>query len=105
MQIIKKLLYLLTPKEQRNASLLMIMVIGMAFLDMLGVASILPFTTVMSNPDLIESNIFLNKAFKTAEIFGVETKQDFIFILGILVFIMLIVSLVFKAITPCPPLL
>ena len=99
MQIIKKLLYLLTPKEQRNASLLMIMVLGMAFLDMLGVASILPFTTVMSNPDLIESNIFLNKAFKTAETFGVETKQDFIFILGILVFIMLIVSLVFKAIT------
>ena len=99
MQIIKKLLYLLTPKEQRNASLLMIMVLGMAFLDMLGVASILPFTTVLSNPDLIESNILLNKAFKTAKTFGVETKQDFIFIFGILVFIVLIVSLVFKALT------
>ena len=99
MQIIKKLLYLLTPKEQRNASLLMIMVLGMAFLDMLGVASILPFTTVLSNPDLIDSNIFLNKAFITAKTFGVETKQDFIFILGILVFIVLIVSLVFKALT------
>ena len=60
----------------------MIMVIRYGLLDMLGVASILPFTTVLSNPDLIESNIFLNKAFKTAEAFGVETKQDF-FILGI----------------------
>ena len=35
----------------------------MAFLDMLGVASILPFIAVLSNPQIIETNNFLNHLF------------------------------------------
>ena len=47
MQIFKKLLSLLTPSERKRAGVLMGMILVMAFLDMLGVASILPFMAAL----------------------------------------------------------
>ena len=66
---------------------------------MIGVASILPFITVLINPEIIESNIFLNFMYQKSNIFGVETSQQFLFALGILVFIILVISITFKALT------
>ena len=99
MKTLIKLLSLLTPHEQKRAGLLLIMMIIMALLDMIGVASILPFMSVLTNPDIVETNIFLNKLFNISNIFGVENNQDFLFALGILVFIILVTSLIFKALT------
>lgn len=99
MQIFKKLIFFLTPKERLNGLLLLIMTLIMALLDMIGVASILPFVAVLSNPGLIESNIFLNNFFQISKIFGVENNKQFLFILGIVVFTLLIVSLSFKSLT------
>ena len=42
MQTFKKLIFLLSSFERKQVSLLLIMVIIMAFIDMVGVASILP---------------------------------------------------------------
>ena len=99
MQTIKKLLFLLSLRERKQAFLLLMMIIFMAFLDMLGVASILPFIAVLTNPDLISSNIILNKVYQTSKIFGVTNSNQFLFFLGIILFILLIVSLSFKALT------
>ena len=99
MQIFKKLLYFLTPLEKKRASLLLIMIIIMAFIDMLGVASILPFMAVLTNPSLIETNSFLSSMFQATSAIGIKTTQEFIFLLGVLVFIFLIFSLSFKAFT------
>lgn len=99
MQNIKKLLYLLSSHERRRAILLLGMILFMAFLDMLGVASIMPFIAVLTNQELIETNEILNTAYKTLSVFGVETNQQFLFVLGIFVFILLIISLAFKALT------
>ena len=96
MQILKKLLFLLGPYERKQAGLLLIMIILMASLDMIGVASILPFVSVLTNPNLIETNDALNFMFQTSSIFGVKTNQQFLFALGILVFLLLIISLTFK---------
>ncbi len=63
MKIIKKFLYLLSHQERKRAYLLMVMILIMALLDMLGVASIMPFIAVLSNPELIETNVMLNKMF------------------------------------------
>jgi len=71
----------------------------MAFLDMIGVASILPFVAVLSNPDIIETNTHLNLAFTISKDFGIETKQNFLIFLGVAVFILLIFSIAFKALT------
>ena len=57
MSIIKNFLYLLTSNEQKRAGLLMFMILIMALLEMIGVASILPFMSVLTNPSIINKNI------------------------------------------------
>tara|TARA_Y100000389_G_scaffold191381_1_gene217490 strand:+ start:1743 stop:3527 length:1785 start_codon:yes stop_codon:yes gene_type:complete len=99
MQTFKKLIFLLTPNERKRAGLLMIMILIMSLLDMTGVASILPFMAVLTNPSLIETNSILNYIFESSSIFGVENNQQFIFALGVLVFLVLVISLSFKALT------
>ena len=95
----KKLLFLLTPHEIRLSGLLLFMILIMALLDVIGIASILPFMAVLTNPGLIETNKILNFMFQTSKIFGVENDQQFLFALGLLVFLLLVFSLTFKALT------
>ncbi len=99
MLTLKKLLALLTPSERKRAGVLMGMILIMAFLDMLGVVSILPFMAVLANPELVETNTLLNTAFQAAGTLGIHTPEQFLFALGILVFLLLITSLAFKALT------
>ena len=99
MSTFRKLLFLLTTKERKQAIILLIMILIMALLDMIGVASILPFMTVLSNPEIIETNIIFQKIFSFLKIFNNETNQDFLFAFGLIVFLTLITSLFFKALT------
>ena len=99
MKTLKKLLFLLSAQERKNAFLLLIMILIMAFLDMLGVASIMPFIAVLSNTSLIETNYILNFLFQASGTFGVETNEQFLFFLGVLIFVFLVISLTFKALT------
>jgi ABC-type multidrug transport system fused ATPase/permease subunit len=68
----------------------------MALLDMIGVAFILPFMTVLANPSLIETNSILNTMFKISNIFGVENNQQFFFFLAGFLFVLTVSSLAFK---------
>jgi len=99
MQFFKKLLFFLSPHEQKHAGVLLIMIIIMALLEMIGVASILPFMAVLTNPNIIETNNILSTMFQISGRFGVETNRDFLIFLGTLVFLTLIISLTFKAFT------
>ncbi|WP_440650542.1 ABC transporter ATP-binding protein [Candidatus Pelagibacter sp. HIMB1495] len=71
----------------------------MSLLDMIGVASIMPFMTVLTNPTLIETNSILNILFKFFEKFGFQSNQEFLFVFGLMVFILLVFSISFKALT------
>ncbi len=99
METIKKLLDLLTPSELERAGVLMGMILVMALLDMLGVASILPFIAVLANPSLVETNPMLSWGYKFSANLGVASIEQFLFLLGLLVFILLVSSLTFKALT------
>lgn len=99
MHTLKKLLFLLTSHERKWAGLLFVMIVIMAFLEMVNIASILPFMAVLTNPDLIETNVILKIMFQNLNSFGVENNQQFLFILGGLVFLLLILSIIFKAFT------
>lgn len=99
MNTVKKIFFILSPRERKNAGLLMILILIMALLDMIGVASILPFMAVLTNPEIIETNIILSKMFQASAIFKIETSQQFVFGLGVLVFVLLVISLSFKALT------
>ena len=99
MHVFKKLIFLLTSSERKKAILLFGMILVMALLDLLGVASIMPFMAVLTNPDIIETNKILKIAFEVSGDFGIENKEQFIFLIGILVFFILVFSLAFKALT------
>lgn len=94
MSTLKKLLSLLTKQERKRLILLIGMTMIMALLDMVGMASIMPFMSVLANPQLVESNFFLNTAYKTLDFVDPTT---FLFFLGLVAFTLLIVSLTFKA--------
>ena len=81
------------------SALLILMILIMALLDMVGVASIIPFIAVVTNPDLVEANVILKYLFETSKKFGVENIQQFLVVLGGLVFLILVFSLTFKAFT------
>ena len=64
MKTFKKLIFLLTANERKKAVILLVIIAIMALLDMIGVASILPFMAVLTNPSLIETNSILNNVFQ-----------------------------------------
>lgn len=97
MQTLKKVLFLLTPQERKRAGLLLIMILIMAILDTIGVASIMPFIAVLTNPEIVESNFLLGIMYNKSKFFGVENIEEFIILLGFLVFFVLIISLTFKS--------
>lgn len=96
MQTLKKLLDLLTPHERRRAAMLLGMILGMSFLDTFGVASIIPFMAVLANPEMVETNALLNAAYTRL---GFSDPRAFLLALGQLVFVLLVASLAFKAVT------
>jgi len=98
-KIIKKIFELLTPEERKKSYLLFVLILTMALLDTLGIASIFPFMSLLTNPELIETNILLNNLYTVAVKFGVNNVDDFILILGVLTFVLLILSLSVKALT------
>jgi ABC-type multidrug transport system fused ATPase/permease subunit len=94
--IVRKVSDLLSAKERKKALLLLGLIIVMAFLDMIGVASIMPFMAVLAKPELVESNRILAQAYA---MLGFSNKNKFMFVLGVAVFVMLILSIAFKAFT------
>ncbi len=99
MKTLDKLIFLLPPKDRHQLIFLFIMVLFMAFFEMIGVVSILPFIAVLTNPEVIETNGILIYIFSLSNFFGVETNTQFLYFLGILVMIMLLISLSLKAFT------
>ena len=79
MNIIRKLIYLLSSHQKKRAIIIVAMTVIMAFIDMLGVASIMPFIALLTNPQLIETNFILNLLYDYSFSFGIENQHQFIF--------------------------
>ena len=99
MQNIKKISYLLSSEERLRVIFLLFMILIMALIDMLGIASIMPFIAILANPELIETNTILNSMYEIATNFGIKTEKRFLFAMGVVVFLLLITSISFKALT------
>ena len=99
MQNIKKISYLLSSEERLRVIFLLFMILIMALIDMLGIASIMPFIAILANPELIETNTILNSMYEIANNFGIKTEKRFLFAMGVVVFLLLITSISFKALT------
>jgi len=96
MNIYQKLYNLLSPREKKRAILLIILTLIMGLIDALGAASIMPFMSLIGNPQIIESSRLLQFLQKIS---GIEAYEDFTFFIGICVFLILVFSLSLKTIT------
>jgi ABC-type bacteriocin/lantibiotic exporter with double-glycine peptidase domain len=96
MNPLRKILDLLSPQERRRALLLLVLILVMTLLDMLGVVSIMPFMSVLSNPEVIQTNAYLKAIYYAL---GFTDSRKFLFFLGMVVFVLLVVSIIFKALT------
>jgi ABC-type multidrug transport system fused ATPase/permease subunit len=99
MNTFKKILDLLDRNEKKQALLIIFLILIMTIFDMIGMASILPFVTLLTNPQLIETNYFLKELFLSSKVMGVSNIQEFLILIGFVVFFLLIISLSLRAFT------
>ena len=95
MNKIKKLYALLTIRERKHACYLLVLTLVTSILDVIGVASILPFMAVLSNPRLVSENPVFAFAYT---MLGYDSYPKFLFAIGATVFLLLLISLALKAI-------
>jgi ATP-binding cassette, subfamily B, bacterial PglK len=95
-EILRKLRDLLDRRERRNAVLLLGLMLVMGLVEALGVASIMPFVAVLSNPQLIESNSYLSAVYKGL---GFADRSAFLIFLATLAFIVVVGRIALTALT------
>ena len=93
-----KVFDILSYQEKKQFIVLFILILFSTLLDMLGFASVLPFVTALSKPELIETNFVLNNIYNIFINLGFEGKKNFFFFLGILVFFLIVTSIFLRTI-------
>ncbi|WP_018140855.1 ABC transporter ATP-binding protein [Thioalkalivibrio sp. ALJ7] len=91
---IRKLHALLDAPGRRRAYLMLVLIVALAFVEMVGVASIMPFVMVLANPEVVETNRHLNAVYTAL---GFESTDRFMFFLGIVMMLALLTTITFKA--------
>lgn len=99
MNSICKILELLQPDERRKGLNVLLLVFGLALLETLGVASVMPFLAVLSNPDVVFENTYLFWFYKLSATFGVVTVDSYQMMLGFLAFLSIVVSAIYRIAT------
>jgi ATP-binding cassette, subfamily B, bacterial PglK len=93
-KMLPKLFVLLTPRERLQVYLLCAGSVVAAVFDVVGVVSIVPFIAVVANPDIIDTNHWLNLAYTSL---GFESANRFLVFLGTGVLGLLIANNLFRA--------
>ncbi|WP_018872908.1 ABC transporter ATP-binding protein [Thioalkalivibrio sp. ALJ16] len=91
---IRKLHALLDAPGRRRAYLMLLLIVALAFVEMVGVASIMPFVMVLANPEVVETNRHLNALYTGL---GFESTDRFMFFLGVAMMLALLTTITFKA--------
>jgi ABC-type bacteriocin/lantibiotic exporter with double-glycine peptidase domain len=95
-RIFNKLKSLLSASEKRRALMVFLLMLGTAFLEMIGVASIMPFVAVLADPQAVQKYEYLRLAY---EVIGLPDVKSFLILLGIAVLLLFVFSLGLKAFT------
>jgi ABC-type multidrug transport system fused ATPase/permease subunit len=74
-----KLFLILNQRQKRDFFILQSMMLSTAIAELIGIASILPFISVASSPELIQSNQYLAKLYN---FFGAPPGKDFLLFIG-----------------------
>jgi ABC-type multidrug transport system fused ATPase/permease subunit len=90
LEAVKKLFLLLNPRERRRFYAVVLLAIVSGLFEMLGVASVLPFLAVLSDPGQIERNATLHRLYDGL---GFAAPQGFMIFLGFGVLALVLTSL------------
>lgn len=93
---LKKLWEILSALDKQKFFYVLMLIMGMAFIESAGVISIMPFLAVLSNPDVIESTYYLKLIYS---MLGISNKESFILYLGFFSLTIVIFSTFFKIVT------
>lgn len=85
---------LLDRRERRGFVILILLTIGMGVFEMIGVAAILPFLSLLNDPSLIETNRVVRTF---AALTGQEDPQQVTFLFGIGVLVLLVLGTLVRA--------
>ena len=86
---LRKLVTLLTDRERRRGAIVVVMMIAMAGFEVAGIASVMPFLTVLGDPGMIERNAYLSDVYNAL---GFENHRDFLIALALFGLGVLVVS-------------
>jgi len=92
----RKIFDLLDRRERYRFVLLLGMILVMSLLEVAGVASIIPFLAVLSDPQMIHETPYLQVAYDGL---GFQSDRAFLLFLGGIVFGVVVFGLAFKAVT------
>lgn len=96
LKVIKQLFSLLTEKQLKQFYILQVLVIIMAFTELLGIASIAPFMALVGDISILETNSIFAKLYQLS---GLNNPTDFLFYAGVTVLIMLTFSTIVSMFT------
>jgi ATP-binding cassette, subfamily B, bacterial PglK len=92
----KKLVALLSRRERLQLGLLFVAVLGVAVLELASVGAVLPFLTMAANPAVIETDSRFAWAYEWS---GATSPENFLVVLGICAFLILLTSNAWMAAT------
>ncbi len=96
MEQLRKLLSMMRKNERTKLVLLLLAVMVSALIETIGIASISPFLMVATDPNTIETNEFINKAYALS---GLDSATEFIRLLGIISIILILSSNTFVSLS------
>lgn len=91
-----KILSLLETKQKREAIALLSLSIVMSFFEVVGIASLFPFMSVLAAPETIQTNSFLKWGYDT---FGFQSSNAYLFVVGAIALFLLLLANGVKAFT------
>jgi ABC-type multidrug transport system fused ATPase/permease subunit len=92
----KKILDLLSNTDRRNGVYILFLVTGMAILETIGVASVMPFLAVLGNPSIIDDSSALTTLYIKSIIFGINNHEQFLIFLGLISFLLILLSVAYR---------
>ena len=95
-KLISNLFNLLSPNQRKRFYVLQLLVILMTIVEILGVASIIPFMALVGDMTQLQQDTFIAKFYQMS---GINSESQFVFVLGICVLIMLFISMIISVFT------
>ena len=95
-KLIKNLFKLLSPNQRKRFYALQFLVIVMSVVEILGVASIIPFMALVGDMSQLQQDTFIAQIYKQS---GSASESEFVFLIGLCVLGLLFISMIISIFT------